>query len=105
MEFGARRARGIESSIEASKYGVIGGCVGTSNTFAGMKYQKICPDATYDIWTLRQNTNPTVQIQDNEKAINSRSVIHDSIGTSDYTTVCPLQNNPFFSSIQTAATK
>jgi hypothetical protein len=74
-------------------------------TFAGMKYQKICPDATYDIWTLRQNTNPTVQIQDNEKAINSRSVIHDSIGTSDYTTVCPLQNNPFFSSIQTAATK
>ena len=74
-------------------------------TFAGMKYQKICPDATYDIWTLRQNTNPTVQIQDNEKAINSRSVIHDSIGTSDYTTVCPLQNNPFFTSIQTAATK
>lgn len=39
MEFGARRARGIESSITASKYGVIGGCVGTSNTYAGMKYQ------------------------------------------------------------------
>ena len=39
MEFGARRARGIESSIEASKYGVIGGCCGTSNTYVGMKYQ------------------------------------------------------------------
>ena len=38
MEFGARRARGIDSSIEASKYAFIGGCVGTSNTYAGMKY-------------------------------------------------------------------
>ena len=38
MEFGARRARGIDSSIEASKDGYIGGCCGTSNTYAGMKY-------------------------------------------------------------------
>lgn len=38
MEFGARRARGIESAIEASKYGYIGGCVGTSNTLSAMKY-------------------------------------------------------------------
>ena len=38
MEFGARRARGIDSAIEASKNAVIGGCVGTSNTYAGMKY-------------------------------------------------------------------
>ena len=38
MEFGARRARGIDSAIEASKYAYIGGCVGTSNTYAGMKY-------------------------------------------------------------------
>ena len=38
MEFGARRARGIDSSIEASKYSYIGGCSGTSNTYAGMKY-------------------------------------------------------------------
>ena len=38
MEFGARRARGIDSAIEASKYGVMGGCVATSNTYAGLLY-------------------------------------------------------------------
>ena len=38
MEFGARRARGVDSSVEASKYSFIGGCVGTSNTYAAMKY-------------------------------------------------------------------
>ena len=38
MEFGARRARGIDSAIEVSKYAIVGGCVGTSNTYAGMKY-------------------------------------------------------------------
>lgn len=32
MEFGARRARGEDSAIEASKYAIVGGCVGTSNT-------------------------------------------------------------------------
>ena len=38
MEFGARRARGVDSAVEASKYSYIGGCSGTSNTYAGMKY-------------------------------------------------------------------
>lgn len=38
MEFGARRARGLDSAIEASKYAYVGGCVGTSNTYAGMAY-------------------------------------------------------------------
>lgn len=38
MEFGARRARGIDSSTEASKYAIIGGCAATSNTLAGKKY-------------------------------------------------------------------
>ena len=39
MEFGARRARGIDSAIEASKDAYIGGCVGTSNTYAAKKYK------------------------------------------------------------------
>ena len=38
MEFGARRARGMDSAVEASKHAFIGGCLGTSNTYAGMKY-------------------------------------------------------------------
>lgn len=38
MEFGARRARGLDSATEVSKYAIIGGCVATSNTYAGMKY-------------------------------------------------------------------
>lgn len=38
MEFGARRARGIESAIEASKHAFVGGCVGTSNVEAGIEY-------------------------------------------------------------------
>ena len=38
MEFGARRARGIDSAVEASKCAYIGGCAGTSNVLAGMKY-------------------------------------------------------------------
>lgn len=38
MEFGARRARGIDSAVEASKCSYISGACGTSNTLAGMKY-------------------------------------------------------------------
>lgn len=38
MEFGARRARGSDSSIEASKYAYIGGFCGTSNDEAAKRY-------------------------------------------------------------------
>jgi len=35
MEFGARRADGFEAGIDASIYGVMAGCAGTSNVIAG----------------------------------------------------------------------
>lgn len=38
-EFGLRRARGVDSGCEASKYAYIGGCSSTSNVYAGMKYK------------------------------------------------------------------
>ena len=38
MEFGARRARGIISAVEASKYAFVGGCGGTSNVLAAKLY-------------------------------------------------------------------
>ncbi len=38
MEFGARRAQGIDASLEGARNAVIAGCVGTSNTLAGLTY-------------------------------------------------------------------
>ena len=38
MEFGARRAFGPDSAIEASKCAIIGGAIGTSNVMAGERY-------------------------------------------------------------------
>ena len=34
MEFGARRADGLEAAIDASIYGIMAGCAGTSNVYA-----------------------------------------------------------------------
>lgn len=45
MEFGARRADGAEAAIDASIYGVMAGCAGTSNTQAA-KYMGIKPLGT-----------------------------------------------------------
>ena len=38
MEFGARRALGLDAAVEASKCAMIAGCIGTSNVLAGQKY-------------------------------------------------------------------
>lgn len=41
MEFGARRADGTEAAIDASLYGMMAGCVGTSNDLAAYMVDKI----------------------------------------------------------------
>ena len=38
MEFGARRAQGIDASLEGARNAVIAGCIGTSNSLAGLNY-------------------------------------------------------------------
>ena len=69
MEFGPRRARGEDSSVEASKYAYVGGCSGTSNTKSGMKYgvpvlgtmahSMICAaDSEYDAFLNYAKSNP-----------------------------------------------
>ncbi len=69
MEFGARRARGIDSAIEASKYAYVGGCSGTSNVIAGMKnnipilgtmaHSMICDaDSEYEAFLDYAKSNP-----------------------------------------------
>lgn len=56
MEFGARRARGIDSAVEASKYAYVAGCVGTSNTYAGMKYGiPVMGTMAHSLVTLEEN--------------------------------------------------
>ena len=38
MEFGSRRAQGYDGAIYGARAAIIGGCIGTSNTLAGMKF-------------------------------------------------------------------
>ena len=38
VEFGSRRAHGVEAGVLAARAGFIGGCEGTSNTFAGRSF-------------------------------------------------------------------
>jgi nicotinate phosphoribosyltransferase len=69
MEFGARRARGIDSAIEASKYAYVGGCIGTSNVLAAkmydipvlgtMAHSMICDaDNEYEAFVAYAKSNP-----------------------------------------------
>jgi len=38
IEFGVRRAQGIDAAVEGARAAYIAGCIGTSNTLAGLKY-------------------------------------------------------------------
>jgi nicotinate phosphoribosyltransferase len=38
VEFGSRRAHGVEAGVLAARAACIGGCEGTSNTFAGLRF-------------------------------------------------------------------
>lgn len=69
MEFGARRARGIDSALDASKYAYIGGCCGTSNTLAAkmydipalgtMAHSLVCDsDSEYEAFLSYAKSNP-----------------------------------------------
>lgn len=51
-------------------------------TFAGMKYQEISDTSTYVIWTLRENTSPTIQSANGEQ-ISYNNII--SVATSSPT--------------------
>ena len=73
-------------------------------TFAGMKYQPICSTSTYDIWTLRENTSPTIQRVDG-KDINHLNIIPspDPTYTTRYTAACSLEKNPPIANAQDGA--
>lgn len=69
MEFGARRARGIYSAIDASKYAIVGGCAGTSNVLAAisnnipalgtMAHSLVCDsDSEYNAFLDYAKSNP-----------------------------------------------
>lgn len=69
MEFGARRGRADEATIESSKYAYIGGCAGTSNTISAfvnnipamgtMAHSMICDaDSEYQAFLDYAKSNP-----------------------------------------------
>ena len=69
MEFGARRGRADEATIESSKYAYIGGCAGTSNTICAlinnipamgtMAHSMICDaDSEYQAFLDYAKSNP-----------------------------------------------
>jgi len=75
-------------------------------TLAGMKYQPICDNdaSTYDIWTLREKSSPTIQSINGKKIINLNIVPSPSVTySSRYSGVCALQNNPPLSTAQVGA--
>lgn len=56
MEFGARRADGIEAATLASKCAVIGGATGTSNVLSGQKYNlRLMGTMAHSLVTMYEN--------------------------------------------------
>ncbi len=52
IEFGFRRAHGIEAGVLAAKAAFIAGCIGTSNVLAGYKYNIPVFGTTAHSWTM-----------------------------------------------------
>jgi nicotinate phosphoribosyltransferase len=95
MEFGARRAQGSDASLEGARNAVIAGCVGTSNSLAGLNYSIPVSgtiahsyiqlhDTEYDAFLNYCKVNPTnsvllVDTYDTLKSgvINAIKVAHD----------------------------
>ena len=79
-------------------------------SMSGMKYQTICEDSTYDIWTLRENTSPFAQIEKVNEPIIYRSIntLTNLVGpnpSSDYSGACPLENNPTYPTSEEGVSK
>jgi len=76
-------------------------------TFAGMKYQPICEDdaSTYDVWTLRPLSSPTIQSVEGKEITNYNIITLTSTSiTSRYDGVCDLINDPPCSTAKIGAT-
>ncbi len=52
MEFGSRRAHGAEAGVLAARASYIGGCIGTSNVYAGYKFGIPVYGTAAHSWTL-----------------------------------------------------
>ncbi len=55
LEFGARRAQGLDGALTASRAAYIGGCAATSNVLAGKTYQIPCRGTHAHSWVMLFN--------------------------------------------------
>lgn len=77
-------------------------------TFAGMKYQPISNTSSYDIWTLREETSPSIQSV-NRKEITYYNIITFATSSPSMSYTCQysgaLEKNPTFTSAKIGANK
>ena len=71
-------------------------------TFAGMKYQPISTTSSYDFWTLKPETSPTIQSVDG-KEITYYNIINSAGYTCSYSGT--LVNDPIYTTAQDGANK